>query len=142
MIRTYKGGCHCGAVRFRVRTDLARVSECNCSICTKKGVLHLPAEKSDFELLQGEDALATYEFNTKTAKHIFCRHCGIHAFNVPRLNPDRYSVNARCLDGVDLAALQPRLFDGRNWEEAARARRAEEAPAPEPAAVIVRTDRG
>ena len=126
MVETFEGGCHCGAVRFRVRADLTRVSDCNCSICTKKGVLHLPVALEDFELLRGEEALSTYRFNTNTARHIFCRHCGIHAFNVPRLHPERYSVNARCLDGIDVSALRPRTFDGRNWEEAARARRTEQ----------------
>lgn len=126
MIETYGGGCHCGRVRFRVRADVSRVSQCNCSICIKKGILHLTVLPQDFELLSGAEALTTYQFNTKTAKHTFCRHCGIHAFNTPRLHPDQISVNARCLDGIDLATLQPRLFDGRNWEEAARVRRAEE----------------
>jgi hypothetical protein len=123
---SYEGGCHCGRVRFRVRADLSRASECNCSICTKKGILHLTVEPQNFELLRGEDALTTYQFNTNTAKHTFCRYCGIHSFYTPRLHPDRISVNARCLDGIDLAALHPRFFDGRNWEEAARARRAQE----------------
>jgi len=127
MLQTYEGGCHCGRVRFRARADLALVSECNCSICTKKGILHLGAARADFESLSGDDALATYQFNTGTARHMFCKHCGIHAFGVPRLHPDRITVNARCLDGIDVAALKPsRLFDGRHWEEAARARRAEE----------------
>ena len=126
MLETYEGGCHCGRIRFRVRADLSLVSECNCSICTKKGILHLTVSPEDFELLCGEDALTTYQFNTNTAKHTFCKHCGIHAFNTPRLHPDQISVNARCLEGVDIAALRPRFFDGRNWEEAARARRATE----------------
>jgi len=77
-------------------------------------------------LLRGGDALTIYQFNTNTANHTFCRYCGIHSFYTPRLHPDMISVNARCLDGVDPATLQPRFFDGRNWEEAARARRAEE----------------
>jgi hypothetical protein len=127
MIESYQGGCHCGAVRFRVRAELARVSECNCSICAKKGILHPTVEPGDFELLRGENALTTYQFNTNTAKRLFCKHCGIHSFNTPRLHPDRISVNARCLDGIDLSALKPRIFDGRNWEDAARARRAEES---------------
>lgn len=127
MLGTYEGGCHCGQVRFRVRADLATLGECNCSVCTKKGILHLGAAREDFELLSGEDALATYRFNTGTAQHIFCRHCGIHAFGVPRLHPDRITVNARCLDNIDPADLKPsRRFDGRNWEEAARARRSAE----------------
>jgi hypothetical protein len=108
-------------VKFRVRADLATLLECNCSVCTKKGILHLIVPPEDFELLCGEEELATYQFNTNTAKHTFCRHCGMHPFYVPRSDPDKISVNARCLDGVDPAALKPtRSFDGRNWEAAFR----------------------
>jgi hypothetical protein len=128
MLQSYEGGCHCGQVRMRVQADLALVSECNCSICTKKGILHLVVPLDRFTLLQGEDALTTYQFGTNVAKHTFCRHCGIHAFYVPRSDPDKVSVNARCLDDVDVATLHPsRSFDGRNWEDAMRARRAAEA---------------
>ena len=124
MLSSHEGGCHCGQVRFRAEVDLSQVSECNCSICVKKGILHLAASRDRFQLLQGEDALTNYQFNTKTAQHTFCRHCGIHPFYVPRLNPDRLSVNARCLDGVDVADLRPtRVFDGKNWEQAAAVHR-------------------
>jgi hypothetical protein len=75
-----------------------------------------------FELLSGKDELTTYEFNTKTAKHTFCKHCGIHPFYVPRSHPDKIDVNARCLDDIDLAAISSQPFDGRNWEAAAQAR--------------------
>ena len=118
MLQEMQGGCHCGRVRFRVSADLARVTECNCSMCTKKGFLHLIVEPAQFELLSGGDSLTTYAFNTKTAKHTFCKICGIHPFYVPRSDPDKIDVNARCLDGVDIAALTPQHFDGRNWEEA------------------------
>ena len=128
MLRSHEGGCHCGRVRFHAEVDLDQVSACNCSICTKKGILHLSVTRERFRLLEGEDALTTYQFNTGTAKHTFCRHCGIHAFYVPRLNPDKLSVNARCLDDVDVARLRPvSTFDGRNWEQAAAARRQAEA---------------
>ncbi len=113
---TYEGGCHCGRVRFRVTADLDRVTECNCSMCAKKGFLHLIVAPEQFELLSGADALATYEFNTRVAKHRFCRHCGIHAFYTPRSDPDKVDVNVRCLDGLDLATLRVAPFDGRNWE--------------------------
>lgn len=118
VLRTMEGGCHCGRVRFRVAGDLAQVTECNCSICTKKGILHLIVPPERFELLSGNDDLTTYAFNTKTAKHIFCRVCGIHPFYVPRSDPDKIDVNSRCLDDVDLAAIAPKKFDGRNWEAA------------------------
>jgi hypothetical protein len=113
-----EGGCHCGRVRFRATGDLAQTIICNCSICTKKGFLHLIVPPEQFELLSGADDLTTYQFNTNTAKHTFCRVCGIHAFYVPRSDPDKIDVNVRCLDGVDLASLAPKSFDGRNWEAA------------------------
>lgn len=118
MPKTYEGSCHCGRVRFRVTADLAGITECNCSICTKKGFLHLIVPPEQFELLSGAEALETYRFNTGTAKHQFCRHCGIHPFYVPRSDPDKIDVNLRCLDGIDLAGIELHRFDGRNWEQA------------------------
>ncbi len=73
---------------------------------------------SDFELIAGREALATYQFNTGIAKHNFCRTCGIYPFYVPRSDPDKIDVNARCLDGVDPGQIRTRLFDGKNWEVA------------------------
>jgi hypothetical protein len=116
MIETYEGGCHCGRVRFRVRAELSELLECNCSICTKKGILHLIVPPEQFELVSGADALSTYQFNTNTARHTFCRHCGMHPFYVPRSHPDHIDVNARCLDGVNVTTLQPKMVDGRDWE--------------------------
>src|SRR5438046_8727319 len=69
MLEAYGGSCHCGRVRFRVRADLADILECNCSVCTKKGILHLIVPPAQFELLQGKEALETYQFNTNTAQH-------------------------------------------------------------------------
>lgn len=114
----HEGGCHCGRVRFRVTGPLAEMSDCNCSMCTKKGFLHWIVAPERFELLAGEDDLTTYRFNTGVARHTFCRHCGIHAFYVPRSDPDKIDVNVRCLDDVDLATLRVRSFDGRHWEQA------------------------
>jgi len=118
MPEAMSGSCHCGRVRFRVTADLSGVTYCNCSICSKKGFLHLIVPPAAFELLSGADALTTYRFNTGTARHTFCATCGIHPFYVPRSDPDKIDVNARCLEGVDLAALKPHLFDGQNWEQA------------------------
>ena len=63
-------------------------------------------------------ARVTYQFNTRTAKHTFCKVCGIHSFYVPRSDPDKIDVNARCLDGIDLLAISPKHFDGKHWEAA------------------------
>jgi hypothetical protein len=117
-MKTMQGGCHCGRVRFRVSADLDQVTECNCSVCTKKGFLHLIVPPEQFELLSGRDDLTTYTFNTGVAKHTFCRHCGMHPFYVPRSDPDKIDVNVRCIDDIDLAAIRVKPFDGRHWEEA------------------------
>jgi len=122
-MRTYEGGCHCGRVKFRVTADLGRITECNCSICTKKGFLHLIVPPERFELLSGTDDVTTYQFHTRTAKHHFCSVCGIHSFYVPRSAPDKIDVNARCLEGVEIDTLPIRRFDGRNWEQSMRERK-------------------
>jgi hypothetical protein len=123
MLETREGGCHCGRVRFRARVDLDLLSQCNCTVCTKKGILHLPVEPENFELLRGKNSLTTYTFGTGVAQHTFCSHCGMHAFYVPRSQSDSISVNARCLDDIDGPSLKPvRFFDGRHWEEAQRRR--------------------
>ena len=113
----FEGECHCRAVRFRVRVREFAAIDCNCSICTKKGFLHLIVPPEDFELVAGEDALALYTFNTGVAKHRFCKTCGIHPFYTPRSHPDQVDVNVRCLarDVFERFAVTP--FDGQNWED-------------------------
>lgn len=118
ILDTFEGGCHCGAVRFQVIVNKYKVDECNCSICLKKGFLHLIVPSERFTLLQGAEVLTTYTFNTGVAKHTFCRICGIHSFYVPRSHPDGFSVNLRCLDGEDiLSRFEIVPFDGANWEQ-------------------------
>jgi hypothetical protein len=117
-LKTYTGGCHCGLVRFRVTSDFARVSDCNCSMCTKKGFVHLIVPLAQFELLSGKENLSTYTFNTGVAKHTFCKTCGIHPFYTPRSDPDKVDVNVRCLDNIDLTTVKITPFDGQNWEAA------------------------
>lgn len=114
---THRGGCHCGRVRFEV--DAARrlqVLECDCSICRLCGYLHLIVPARDFRLLAGGTELETYTFNTGTAKHYFCRHCGIKSFYVPRSHPEGISVNVRCLDDGTVDAITVTPFSGQQWE--------------------------
>src|SRR5690348_12233628 len=112
---TYQGSCHCGRVRFRVTTANLHLSDCNCSMCTMKGNLHLIVPLEEFELVQGQEVLTTYRFNTGVAEHHFCSVCGVHPFYVPRSDPDKMDVNARCLD-TDLTRFRITPFDGRHWE--------------------------
>ena len=114
--QVYRGVCHCGRVVYEVRGVLDRASQCNCSICTKKGYLHWIVARENFRLLTPPDDLANYTFNTGVAQHHFCPRCGVASFYIPRSDPDKVDVNVRCLEGVDLTTLMIDRFDGQNWE--------------------------
>lgn len=115
---THRGGCHCGRVRFEALAPRTlEVLDCNCSICSKSGHLHLIVPASRFTLLSGQDDLVTYEFNTRTAKHLFCRVCGVKSFYIPRSHPDGFSVNARCLDPGSFDRLIVQPVNDREWEK-------------------------
>ncbi|MCB9746215.1 MAG: GFA family protein [Alphaproteobacteria bacterium] len=111
------GGCHCGAVRFRVTLREPLALDCNCSICRLKGFLHLIVPPEDFQLLQGAERLTEYRFNTRVAVHRFCSVCGTHPFYTPRSHPDQVDVNARCLDGGLPEGFNVQPFDGQRWED-------------------------
>jgi len=115
-METHEGGCHCGAVRFRVIIDRFEAIDCNCSMCRKKANLHLIVTQDRFTLLRGAGMLTTYQFNSGVAKHTFCRVCGIHPFYTPRSHPDCVDVNPRCLDGDVLSRFRVTPFDGQHWE--------------------------
>jgi hypothetical protein len=113
-----RGGCHCGRVAYEVEGQPDRITHCNCSVCTKKGYLHWIVARDKFRLLTPWEDLSTYTFNTHTAKHYFCPRCGVASFYIARSDPDKIDVNARCVEGLDLAAIAFETFDGRNWESA------------------------
>lgn len=96
------GACHCGAVRFHVRLSngLRSARRCDCSFCRMRGAVVVSADVGSLVLLAGEDFLATYQFNTGTAKHHFCRRCGIYTHHQRRSNPLQYGVNVACLEDI------------------------------------------
>ena len=113
----YPGSCHCGVVKFEVEApEDVEIEDCNCSICTKSGYLHLIVPGSKFRLLAGEEQLQTYTFNSGVAKHRFCGVCGIKPFYIPRSNPDGVDVNVHCLDTPPVSMTIVK-FDGQNWEQ-------------------------
>ncbi len=118
-----QGGCHCGAVRFEIAVEpQVSLLDCNCSICSKIGYLHLFVPHGQFTLLQGRDSLTSYRFGTGAAEHLFCKTCGIKSFYQPRTHPEAWSVHYRCLDSGHELQTSVVPFDGQNWE-AANARR-------------------
>jgi hypothetical protein len=114
-LQTYQGSCHCGAVRFGVKSTLTSAIRCNCSLCRRKGTIIAPVSAENFRLLRGEDHLTLYQFNTKVAKHYFCNVCGIHVFHRPRMAPETYRVNIGCLEDVDPFSIEVGLNDGASF---------------------------
>lgn len=116
MPKTMSGGCHCGRVRFRVTADLSRITECNCSICTKKGLHFTFIPPKSFQLRAGEENLKEYLFNKHAIRHQLCADCGVDVF-ARGTKPDGTEVvalNVSCIDGIDLAKVEMTPIDGRN----------------------------
>jgi len=112
------GGCHCGAVRFQATMPEPPVLalDCNCSVCSMTGFLHIIVPHDQFELVTGREALTSYRFGTGAAEHLFCSICGVKSFYQPRSHRDAWSVNANCLDTPIEMAIEK--FEGRDWERA------------------------
>jgi hypothetical protein len=106
------GACHCGAVRFTIETDFPELTTCDCSICKRKNALMVKVHESKFRLLQGGDNLTEYQFHTHTARHFFCRTCGIYPFHRKRVTPDWFGINVWCLEGFDPAGIPVRATVG------------------------------
>jgi hypothetical protein len=107
-LQTYRGACHCGAIQFEIETDSPELTMCDCSICTKKNALMVKVHESKFKLLAGDESLTEYQFHTKTARHFFCKVCGIYPFHRKRVTPDYLGINVHCLEGFNPAGITVR----------------------------------
>jgi hypothetical protein len=117
MSETYQGSCHCGAVKFSYSGEkIEKGLRCNCSICSRKGAMMsievIPEDK--LEILAKGDSLGLYQFGQKTAKHFFCRECGIYPFHETARFPGHYRVNLGCIDEIDTFELKFDVFDGKH----------------------------
>ena len=110
--RTLAGACHCGAVRFEIDTDFPELTTCDCSICTKKNALMVKVHESRFRLLAGDHSLTEYRFHTRTARHFFCKVCGIYPFHRKRVTPDFVGINVFCLEEFDPTGIPVRRTVG------------------------------
>jgi len=116
----HRGSCHCRCISFEFDGDVGVAIECNCSICRKKGAVWHGTDDAHFRILSGEADLGIYRFGTMTARHYFCKVCGVSPFSHPRIAPTMWAVNLRCVDDIDLSGLKIHGFDGQHWEAAAR----------------------
>ncbi len=115
---TFKGSCHCGAVRFEVRNQnkLERLIRCNCSLCSRRGAIMATAMVGDLIVTEGADKLTLYQWNTKIAKHYFCSVCGIYTHHQRRRFPDQFGFNVACIEGIDMEQLEDVEFvDGQKF---------------------------
>ena len=114
--RVLKGSCHCQAVQFEIESDFPELTTCDCSICSRKNALMVKVHESKFKLLAGEAFLAEYQFHTRTAKHYFCKVCGIYPFHRKRVTPDFFGVNVFCLEGFDPSGIPVRATIGKGMK--------------------------
>ncbi|HWA01147.1 MAG TPA: GFA family protein [Caulobacterales bacterium] len=110
----YFGSCHCGAVRFSIEADIKETTSCDCSLCAKKNAVMIAVPADALAIARGEDNLTLYQWNTKIARHYFCKTCGIYTFHRKRSMPDHFGVNIFCLDGFQRDAVPHRLADGKD----------------------------
>ena len=111
-MHTFEGTCHCGTVRFQLTATVDELTICDCSLCRMRQALMLKVPEAALIILQGGQALTLYQWNTRRAKHYFCKHCGIYVFHRKRSAPDHYGVNVFCLEGFDPAAWPVRITEG------------------------------
>ena len=114
-MKTYRGSCHCQKVQFEIQSTLEPSNRCNCSLCSRRNAVMTRVPEDRFKLLSGEEFLTMYQFNTRVAKHYFCKVCGIYTFHRPRVAPELWGVNVACLDGVEPPSLKVGVNDGRAY---------------------------
>lgn len=112
----HAGGCHCGKVRYETTVDASHPLECNCSHCSKLGLLLSFTTPDKFKLLSGDGEQTEYRFNKRVIQHLFCTSCGVQSYANGK-TPDgkaTVAINVRCLDGIDVAKLKTKPFDGKS----------------------------
>ncbi len=113
----YTGSCHCGAVKFSFDADeITSGLRCTCSLCVRKGAMMSPepVAQDKFKIDADEKNLGLYQFDTKVAKHYFCKQCGIYTFHETLRKPGHLRANLGCIDNLDSSAFEVNIFDGKN----------------------------
>jgi len=110
----FMGSCHCGAVRFRVDAIIDELTTCDCSLCSMRNAVMLKVPELALTVIDGQEMLTLYEWNTRRAKHYFCRRCGIYLFHRKRAAPDHFGINALCLEDFNPESVPVRATEGAN----------------------------
>ncbi|MCL9781721.1 GFA family protein [Vibrio sp. S4M6] len=99
----HRAKCHCGSVvlELSLPNGIEKPRRCDCSICRRKGAIVASVKLDGIKIVQGEQFLTLYQFNTNTAKHYFCSKCGIYTHHQRRSVPSEYGYNVGCLEDVN-----------------------------------------
>ncbi|MDA0149595.1 GFA family protein [Vibrio sp. LaRot3] len=105
----HQARCHCGTVvlELTLPNGIEDPRRCTCSMCRKRGAMAASVLLENLKVIEGEDNLTCYQFNTMTAKHYFCKTCGIYTHHQRRSNPYQYAINVACLDDINPYDLEP-----------------------------------
>jgi len=116
-MKTYTGGCHCGAVQFKADADIEAAMACTCSHCAQKGFLLAFIPATQFHLTAGEDNLTEYRFNKKHIAHLFCKTCGVQSFGrgTDKEGNATIALNVRCLNDFDIDTLTINKVNGKDF---------------------------
>jgi hypothetical protein len=117
-MKTYNGSCHCGAIKFTINCNpITKGLRCNCSICRRKGAMMLAeaVDESDITIDANPQDIGLYQFDSKVAKHHFCKQCGIYTHHETARYPGKFRVNLGCINDIDTFSLEYDVFDGKNW---------------------------
>ena len=109
--------CHCGSVEIEVNvpSQFKKLMRCNCSLCKRKGTIMTMVGPEDLKIIRGKDYLKLYQYHSKTAKHYFCKNCGIYTHHNPRSNPAMTGFNVGCIDDINIFKLENIFInDGQN----------------------------
>ena len=111
--------CHCGDVRIEIADKPGSLTECNCSICRRYGVLWAYCTKSTAKVEARPESLEAYIWGDRCIEFYHCRRCGCltHSEAVDKSDDYRIAVNGRMLDPEDIQGVERLLFDGADsWQ--------------------------
>jgi hypothetical protein len=103
----HRASCHCGKVvlELDLPDGIVDARRCNCSMCRRKGAIMGAVPLTGLRVVQGQESLSVYRFNSMTAEHYFCSRCGIYTHHRRRSRPNQYGYNLGCLEGIDPTQL-------------------------------------
>lgn len=107
--------CHCGAVSIRVARAPQTITNCDCSICRRYGVLWAYYPVEDVQVSGGPGATQAYSWGSRVLRFVRCATCGCvtHWEPIDDDSPGhRVGVNARNFDPAQLGPVRIRRLDG------------------------------